>query len=194
MTARYARRMPMHDVARKQQQEANRTWFTVPRSRRGARRPSLISECRVAHGTASDPGSARITTSVPPATDGSTVVADRAQPSLDRVAGHRTADRLGDDEPEPAGRPGSTVVAAARAAPCDRSARDDPGARRRGSHPASSPGSPWRAHALRGEFGATLATTSREDARGRRGCACAAGNRAPWHDDGCSAGRFACSW
>ena len=29
--------------------------------------------------------------------------------------------------------------------------------------------------------------------RGRRGCACAGGNRAPCGDDGCSAGRYACS-
>jgi hypothetical protein len=29
--------------------------------------------------------------------------------------------------------------------------------------------------------------------RGRRGCACADGSRASWHDDGCSAGRCACS-
>lgn len=34
---------------------------------------------------------------------------------------------------------------------------------------------------------------ARRGSRGRRGCASAAGNRASWHGDGCSAGRCACS-
>lgn len=29
--------------------------------------------------------------------------------------------------------------------------------------------------------------------RGRRGCACEGGSHASWHDDGCSAGKYACS-
>src|SRR5690554_757657 len=29
---------------------------------------------------------------------------------------------------------------------------------------------------------------------GRHGCACADGTREPWHDDGCWAGKFSCSW
>ena len=44
-----------------------------------------------------------------------------------------------------------------------------------------------------GEALAALAATRGQDGRGRRGCACAGGNRAPCAGDGCSAGTYACS-
>ena len=89
----------------------------------------------------------------------------RTEPALDGVAADRSADRLGHDEAEARGSDRRTIRRVVPQHVQDRVSRGDPTTPAHGGAEVIRPGDPVRPgeQRLRGEFGATLATTSRED-------------------------------
>ena len=174
------------------QQAPMRRYFIAGTARR-AQRLRRGAAASVADGAVGRAGRARITTREPAGTSSMRVRMRWRSRRLTRLRSTAGPDRLGSRRnrrtcvrrfrtgPAPHGRRGSGWTPLAPR----RTVRGSPRRCACGGRAASNG---LRPTAWRDPCGGATPGSS-----GRRGCACEGGSRASWHDDGCSAGTYACS-